>query len=158
MSIPVTLNGSTYELPEHGEDPQWGEELNAFLVEVSDVLGSITSVDDILLTSFSLTNNQSTFADINGLTFSKTSVRSARITLDIYITTSTEELQESVDMILGYKNTADEFRLSVLSSGDNSGVTFNITSAGQIQYKTTNISGTSYAGTIKFKALTIVAQ
>lgn len=158
MSKILVVNGVTYEYPEQGTDPAWGETASAWAEEVTDVLNSITSVDDILLTSFSLTNNQTTFADINGLTFSKTSVRSARITLDIYITTSTEELQESVDMILGYKNTADEFRLSILSSGDDCGLTFNITSAGQIQYKTTNISGTSYSGTIKFKALTIVAQ
>lgn len=158
MSRVLTINGSDFNFPEQGEDPQWGTEITDWAEEVTDVLNSITSVDDILLTSFSLTNNQSTFADINGLTFSKTSVRSARITLDIYITTSTEELQESVDMILGYKNTADEFRLSILSSGDSSGVTFNITSNGQMQYKTTNISGTGYSGTIKFKALTIVAQ
>lgn len=158
MATTLTVNGSDFLFPQQGEDPQWGSEVSDWAEEVTDVLGSLTSVDDILLTSFTLTNNQSTFADINGLTFSKTSVRSARITLDVYITTSSAELQETIDITLGYKNTADEFRISIISSGDNSGVTFNVTTAGQMQYKTTNIAGTSYAGTIKFKAVTIVAQ
>lgn len=158
MSTPLIVNGTTFEFPEQGTDPQWGTEVNAWAEEVTDVLGTLTSVDDIFLTSFTLTNNQATFADINGLTFSKTSVRSARITLDVYITTTTTELQETIDITLGYKNTADEFRISIKSSGDNSGVTFNVTTDGQMQYKTTNVGGASYAGTIKFKAVTIVAQ
>jgi hypothetical protein len=158
MSRELIIGGTTFEFPEQGDDPTWGEEVVDFAEAVADVLNTITSVDDVLLTSFNLTNNQTTFADIDGLRFSKTSVRSARIVLDIYITTSTEELQETLDMNISYKNIEDEFRLAVVSVGDESGVTFNITSNGQVQYKTTNVSGTSYAGTLTFKASAIVQQ
>lgn len=158
MSKTLVVNGTTIEFPEQGQDPQWGPEVTTFAEEVASVLNNLTSVDDILLTSFSLTNNQSTFADIAGLQFSKTSVRSAEIVLNVYITSSTEELQETIHMTLSYKNTLDEFRLAISSSGDNSGITFNVTSNGQIQYKSTNVTGTGYVGTIKFKAATIVQQ
>jgi hypothetical protein len=155
MSTTLVINGTTIEFPSEGEDPNWGETVERFAIEVADSLSTISNPQDVLLTSVNLTNNQTSPANINGLRFSKTEVLSATMVCQVYITTSDEELQEQFNIILNYKPVADEFSLAVTSTGDESGITFSVTSTGQVQYTSTNIAGTDYSGVIKFKALTI---
>ena len=140
MSKTLTVNGNVYEFPEQGTDPQWGEELSSWAEEVTGIINELVSIEDIPLTTFTLTNNQTTFADINGLSFNPESLRSARVTLDVYISSSDTELQESFAIMIGYKNIAEEFKMSISTQGDNSGVTLSVTENGQLQYKTTNVS------------------
>jgi hypothetical protein len=155
VSTEITINGVVIEFPEQGTDPDWGTEVNTFAVEVANVLNDIISPDDFLLTAFTLTNNQSSAADINSLIFDSTSVRSAKITADVYITTSTQELHEKFEINVGFKNVAASWDISVQSEFDDSGITFSITSGGQVQYSSTLISGTGYSGLLQFRAITI---
>jgi hypothetical protein len=105
---------------------------------------------DIEHTSFSGANNQSSFANITGLAFDNTLVRAARVLMSISVV-ATSSLYEEVEISVINKN--GDFAISTEGMGDNSLVKFNITSAGQIQYTSSNYSGFSSL-TIKFRALT----
>lgn len=105
---------------------------------------------DIEHTSFSLANNQSSVADVTGLAFSASAVRgfSALVTVTI---DATADLYETFELI-GI-NKAGSFDMIISSSGDDSGIVFSVTSAGQVQYTSSNYSG-FVSGTIKFRAIT----
>lgn len=109
-------------------------------------------------TKFTLVNNQSAVANITGLLLDATKYLAA--TVDYYIyraTTSTgaSELIESGSLKAMFKTNAATWALYENPiSGDDSGVTFSIvTATGQVQYQSSNQSGTYAAGTsfIKFQ-------
>ena len=106
------------------------------------------SLGDINQTSFSAANNQSAAADVTGLLFSNSTVRSAEIQLSVYINATTS-LYETFKILLIQKGSSWELAQS--SSGDSSGFVFSVTNAGQIQYTSTNNSG-FVSATIKYRA------
>jgi hypothetical protein len=111
---------------------------------------AVGSAGDIQETSFSLANNQVAAADVTGFAFAAGVVRSFSALVSVEID-ATADLYEQVD-IQGI-NKAGSFNISVDSVGDDSGIVFSITSAGQIQYTSTNNAG-FVTGLIKFRALT----
>jgi hypothetical protein len=110
------------------------------------------SAGDIAETSFVLANNQSSFTNVTGFLFSDTVVRgfTALVTVDVDATT---DLSETFT-ITGINRRNGGFAISVQAVGDSSGVTFDITSAGQIQYTSSNYTG-FVSGSIKFRAITV---
>lgn len=151
MSIQVTINGSTYNIPEQGQSPPWGSDLSSILEAIVESINSTNGSADILITSFNLTNNQSSAANVTGLVFDTTQVRSAIISYSIYISTTTNEKSECGQIYITYKSTAGTWELAQYNVGT-SGVVFTITNSGQIQYTSTNVSGASYSGKLKFSA------
>lgn len=105
---------------------------------------------DIEETSFAGANNQSSFANVTGLAFSAASVRSAQVVASVYVNATTP-LYQAVEMSI--INKGGTFAMSVNGTGDNSGVTFDITNSGQVQYTSSNYTG-FVSLTIKFRALT----
>lgn len=103
-------------------------------------------------TSFTIANNISSATSVTGLSFSGSTYRSFIIDYSIYRSTSTAlSAVAQVGELRGVYNTQSlTWYLSDNYSGQNSGVTFSITSGGQIQYTSTNISGTSYTGSLKY--------
>lgn len=78
--------------------------------------------------SFSLLNNISSPKKIGGLVFDKDAVRSVILEYLVQRITSTTELIESGILILSYKPTSKEWRITTVSSNtpDDSGLDFNI--------------------------------
>lgn len=122
--------------------------LDLTAAQVRAFLGSSTG--DLVETSFSLTNNQSSAADVTGFAFANASVRSFEALVSVEID-ATADLFETFQ-IKGIQKGSD-WDMSYSSTGDNSGVIFSITSAGQLQYQSTNNAGFS-SGKIKFRAIT----
>lgn len=154
MSTTVTISGETYNLPNANDNPPWGEDLSDLLSALVSAVNGLSSSNDISTTSFTLTNNQSSAANITGLNFSTSSVRSAIVNYSIYISTSLNEYSETGTLFLSYKNTAGSWDLTRFAGGSDSGITFTITSAGQVQYTSGNVSGTGFSGKLKFNAKT----
>lgn len=154
MSKTLTVNNTSFNYPDAGEPKGWGEEATAWAEEVTDVLADLKGPNDILQSSFSIGNNQSTFADVVGLIFDPGQVRSATIQYNIYRVTDTQELSEEGVLRVVYKNNAAVFELTQDSSGD-SGVSFQILPTGQVQYSSSLVAGVSYVGTMKFRAQTL---
>jgi hypothetical protein len=153
MAKELTVNSVTYSFPDQGENPRWGKEVTGWAQEVTDVIQTLLGTNDITNTTFSLTNNQAVAANITGLLFSTSSVRSATISYSIYISSSTTEIAENGRLYLNYKPSAGTWNVS-READEDAGVVLTITNAGQVQYTTTNIGGTGYLGQIKFKAET----
>ena len=122
---------------------------NPFTGTLDDV-GAITSTTgDITLTSFSIANNQVAAADVTGLTFANASVRAAEILFSVAID-ATADLFEAGKIILIQRGA--DWQMSQSSVGDVSGVVFSVTTAGQVQYTSTNNAG-FVTGTVKFRAI-----
>jgi hypothetical protein len=101
-------------------------------------IGASAHAGDIAHTSFAAANNQILAADVTGLAFAAASVRSfkAQVSVAINATTGLNEVFELVGVQL-----AGGFVMSSSSVGDDSGVIFTITAAGQIQYTSANSAG-----------------
>lgn len=124
-------------------------------ISITNGSGSITisttsNPDDISETTFVGTENQ-TNQDITGFLFSNAAVRSFNATIQVVII-ATGNLYE-VFNIRGIQRDAD-WSISIVSAGDSSGTSFNITNAGQLQYSQGAIPGL-VSLTMKFKADTL---
>jgi hypothetical protein len=115
-----------------------------------DARYNLKSAGDISEGSFSLANNEPLATSITGFAFDNGIVRSFEAQVSIKID-ATSDLFEEIKMSGIQKGSSWE--ISLQSTGDESGVQFSITNAGQIQYTSPNYSG-FVSGTIKFRALT----
>lgn len=148
--IPANLTPSNYtptQVASEGSD-----KISAHLNGVDAALGNTVTASsgDINETSFSAANNQTTAADVTGLAFANGTVRSFRALVSVSID-ATSDLFEQFTLEGIQKSSSWE--MSSSSLGDNSGVEFSITSAGQVQYTSSNVSG-FVSNTIKFRAVT----
>lgn len=108
----------------------------------------VNSAGDINETSFSAANNQSSAANVTGLAFANGTVRSFKALVSVAIDATTD-LFESFELHGIQKGAA--WDMTVSSVGDDSGLVFSITTSGQVQYTSTNLSGFT-SNTVKFRA------
>ncbi len=156
MSQNLQIGTTTYAVATQGETGgTWGEDTAAWMDAITDKVNSISSNYDILPSTASLTNNQSSAANISGLSFNTSLIRSAEIDITVRRTAVGVELSEMFKILVVYESTAAAWLLSEESVGDASGITFSITAAGQIQYVSTDISSSSC--TAKFRARVVEA-
>ena len=157
MAVELEVNGLTFEFPEDGDEPGWGEEVTNWATEVSTVLGDLAGTsDDITITSFTIAQGvtAASLTAVTGLLFAPATVRSAVITYSIIRTTATT---------LSGKAEAGEIRV-VYDGGAASGskwlitqesvgsadVSFAVNDTGQFTYSSTTIAGGTYVGVLKF--------
>lgn len=153
MSKVLIVNNTPYNFPTSGDEPGWGSDTTGWATAVTQVLNDLLGPNDILETAFNVANNQTSFADVTGLTFNGASVRAANITYSVFRVstanpsghTETGTIQIDYDNNLGWSINQG----SILGSA---GIEFSITGAGQIQYKSTDINALNYVGTMKFRA------
>ncbi len=93
-----------------------------------------------------LTNNQV----ITGLIFDKLAVKAALFSFDVHRETDSSNVQESGIGFATHDSKDDVWRVGTLMSMfDASGITFNITTLGQVRVDTDDLTGTSYDGQIR---------
>lgn len=102
----------------------------------------------IITGTFASANNQSSAADVTGLSFANATYRNAEIIVTVFID-ATSDLAATYTLNAIQKSASWE--MSQEYTGDVSGIVFTITSAGQVQYTSTNVSGFS-TGVFKFSA------
>lgn len=105
--------------------------------------------------SFTVANNQSSAANVTGLSFTGASTKSVNINYRIRRSTNTNELAETGTIRLVFKDTANTWFIDQTFAGEDSGVLFTVTSGGALQYTSTNVSGTSYVGAMLFEYTTL---
>jgi len=163
MPVNIVVNNIPISYPSPGDEPGWGESGTQFAVEVAEVLNSLVNANDILETTFSVANNITTFTNVAGLSFSTGQVRSAEIIYSIYRTSTLNPfgIVESGSMNVVYDGNApvnEKWKFAVGNvAGPGAGVTFTITDAGQVQYKSTDIGAAGYSGEMRFRAKTILS-
>lgn len=151
MPKTVIVGTETFEIPLQNENPGYGEELSDFFVAVADALSTVQKPNDIVQTSANIANNVSVFTSIPGFSFDTSEVRaiSSRFLISRSTATPAQVLSED-GFIEGHFN-GTAWTISVRSNGS-AGVEFNITPSGQIQYKSSDLVGSSYQGEIQFEA------
>lgn len=103
--------------------------------------------------TFSIANNQSSSANITDLIIDPVLYRGFTLEYTLYRTTDTNEVAQIGRLRGVYKAIAGTWALTDDYSGDNAGVSFTITSSGQIQYTSTDLTGTSYSGILDHKII-----
>jgi hypothetical protein len=116
-------------------------------------------------TTFTIANNQAVAANVTALLFAGASVRSAEIDAHFYINTTgggATEMSSRAKYFATYSTVAASWDLTVIgvsgdvdASGNPSGVTLSITSAGQVQYTSGNTTGTGASSVMHFTARTM---
>jgi hypothetical protein len=101
-----------------------------------------------------LANNQSSAANVTGLSFNGASIRSAMIRYSIARATTTVEKNCSGELEITYNTLSGVWSLSNEASNSNAGIVFDVTNGGQVTYTSDSISGTGYVGTIRWSAKT----
>lgn len=104
--------------------------------------------------SDTIANNQLAFNNIIGLSFSGSTYRTVSIRYSIARATSTVETNCQGELDMTYNTLSGTWTISNDATNSNAGVTFEVTNAGQVQYVSTNMSGTGYVGTIRWSAKT----
>jgi hypothetical protein len=153
MSKTLIVNNVPFEYPEQGEQSPWGEAATGWAEEVTNVLNSVNGPSDILETAGNIANNISTFTDIDSFFFDSNNVRSFSVRGNIARETDSNEVYEEFLLVGLYQ--ASSWVMTQEGIGD-SGVEFNITSTGQVQYKSSNLAGANYSGIIKFRGVGIL--
>lgn len=154
MAITLTINNSPFEFPEEGDQAPWGSQVTDWATEVTKTLNSLSGPSDILETSAIINNNVSSPADIPGFFFDPVSVRSFRAEISVYRTYGTNEVSEEISFV-GLNQGAAGWLIQIDRIG-NSGVTLDITPTGQVQYTSSNLVGTPYSGTIRFRGVGVL--
>jgi hypothetical protein len=105
-----------------------------------------------------VTNNSSN-VDITGLIFDKTTIKSAWFKFDIERRTDTSHVDEMGEVLVLYDNEAGAWKAPDWSSSfDGAGVTFNITSTGQVRYTSDDLTGANYSGNIRITDIKKIEQ
>lgn len=151
MAKTLTVGTEEFDFPEEGDNAGYGENVTDWATAVSDALSTVQQRNDITNTTAAILNNVSVATAISGFSFDTSEVIS--INSEFIITRTTDvpavSLVES-GYIEGNFNGSDW--TIVVESVGNSGVTFDITAAGQVTYTSTNMTGTNYSGEIRFRA------
>lgn len=152
----LTVGNQTFQYPNPNDEAGWGEDATGWAKAMTDALSILLVAGDIVPTTLTLQNNQSTFADITGLFFNTNNIRAANIsyTVSRLSTASPVAIVESGTMLVNFNTSAapgSKSSLSLIKNG-NAGVIFTVTDTGQITYKSTDIGLTGYIGSIKFSA------
>lgn len=145
--IPNRENGQDVEYGWFDSLKQAGEAIEAFL--------GLAYIGE---TSFTVANNQASPANVTGLVFAGASVRSFEVDYQIYRNTTgggATELAERGKLLGVYSSVAASWEMTQAPVVGNAGVTLSITAAGQIQYTSTNITGTPGTSAMKFQARTM---
>jgi hypothetical protein len=151
LSIILSVNNVPFEIPTAGQPAPWGESLTDYFSEVAKVLNSLKGANDILETGATILNNQATFLDIPDFKFNPALVRSFSVQGSIAREVGPTKVYES--FVLNGLRTDTGWILQQEGFGD-SGVILDITPAGQVQYKSSNISGGG-SGLLKFRGIGI---
>jgi hypothetical protein len=118
---------------------------------VDTQIGGAIITGDISPTAFSAANNQAAAANVTGFAFASGVVRTFQALVSVSIVANSN-LYESFSILGLQKN--GSFDITVEGLGDNSGIVFTITSGGQLQYTSTDITG-FVSSTIKFRAINL---
>lgn len=145
MSKTLTIGSETFEYPEQGTSPGWGENATDWAVATTNKLGTLSGPNDINTTTFPIADSQSAAVDVGtgatSLLFSTSAVRSFEVSYSVIRGSDVETgTMEGI-----WNGSAWSFSHSF--TGD-AGMDFEITAGGQVQY----FSDTKGTGTMVYRA------
>jgi len=161
MSITIQIQNRTIVFPESGASPNWAPAMVEFAQAVEDALATVTGGFDVAPQLQSIdSSNPGVDVDITALTFSPLDVVKATIEYAVFRSTTTSQVAEGGILEIVYNSTnpaTNKWEITRDFAGDGQ-ISFSITDAGQIQYTTTTISGSSHTGFISFRASSVLTS
>lgn len=126
---------------------------------------TFTQLRDAILTMIGRGGSQSSItianntgpSDVTGLVFNSVNVRSARVLFHLERRTDTQNVMEHGEMFIAFNNETSAWEIIVSSHGDDAEVSFSITAAGQVQYTSNDLTGTSYQATLRWTNIITVS-
>lgn len=150
----LKINTTTFNYPDPGTEPGWGEDATGWAKAVTDELTSLVPLGSLNTAQASLDNNQ-TAQDVPGLLF--TNLFTKTVTVLYRIERDTDSMSPLVEQ--GYLYILYDNGTWLISReitvGSPAGIQLDIV-AGQVKYTSTNLSGANYIGFIKFKTFGIM--
>lgn len=153
MAVTLVVNNIPFDYPEQGEQAPWGEAATGWAQEVTNVLSSLNGPYDILETSATILNNQSSYASVTGFFFDAANVRSFEVTGSIYRTNGTVAQDKIENFKISGLNLGSSWSFTHEGFGD-AGVIFDMDPTGQMKYTSDNLAGQT-SGLIKFKGFAV---
>jgi len=98
--------------------------------------------------------------DLTGLLFSKATVKAVRMFFQVNRKTDAPaaSLNEAGEIYIWHDAVSDTWEVSFDSKGNDSGLTFTITAAGQLEYSSSNMNGTGYLGKMRVTDIKQIKQ
>jgi len=106
---------------------------------------------------FTIADAQSS-QDVTGLSFDGTDFSAFRVLYSLNRRNDSQSADQVGEMFGVYRPESNDWLLETSWKGEDAGVIFSITAAGQVQYTSDTYGGTGYAATLKATAITTVAQ
>ena len=127
---------------------------------------TFTQLRDAILTLIGIGGAQSSIAianntgpaNVTGLVFDLDDIASARILYHLERRTDTQDVMEHGELYVAYNNEQATWQIINVSHGDDAEVSFTITPAGQVQYTSNDLTGTTYSGTLRWANIITIAQ
>ncbi len=116
----------------------------------------ISTIDDPVEITYAIANNQTNAA--LGLTFDYTERTYFALVYGVVRSVTGTEIVESGELRGIYHSLSSTWYISNTYTGPGAGITFSIDSSGNVLYTTTNLTGTSYAGTMKLYVEHLIAS
>jgi hypothetical protein len=98
---------------------------------------------------FTLTNNVAVATNVTGIIYDKLVTLSARLSIDILRRTDSANFREVGDIFMIYDPELDVWNVTGNTFYQDAGIVFTATSAGQLQYTSSNMAGASYSGFLR---------
>lgn len=156
MSKTLIVGAESFQFPENRESPGWGEESSAWAEAVTKSLEEVMGPGDLSQKTSTIDNGvTSPKRDILGFFIDPAIVRAAVCEYSVHRKTSSTERVEVGQLFIMYKsgiNGANSGFEIVQVGGGFAGVTFSITSNGQVQYTSVGLDGENHIGKITFRA------
>jgi hypothetical protein len=153
MSVSVTVAGVTYQIPTVNEE-LWGLNTTDYLVALGEELASVVVEGDIgPETLITIANNQAVAANVPTFVLNSALIRSAVAEYYVHRVTTgpANEIAEAGSLYFLYNDTTNSWTIAQVGNNvGNTGMEFTITPAGQVQYTSSNLSGT-HTGRMKFR-------
>jgi hypothetical protein len=150
----LTIGSEVFEFPLEGENAGYGSEVTDWAEAVTDALSTVQKPNDILTTSATIANNQSSPTNIPGFSFSTAEVVAIDCRYFVKrMTTGPSATYVEVGYIEGYYD-GTNWGISIRSTGV-SGVELSILPSGQVQYTSSNLVSATHSGEIFFEAKVI---
>lgn len=154
MAVPLTVSGVTYQYPVT-DNQEWGTEATNWAIAMTDAMATAVQGGDLAPTILVTIQNGVSNISVTGLLFNSAITQSAKIEYYVYRTNDVTELAESGTIRIVFKDTLNEWSIDRTFQGDDTGLDFDITPSGQIQYTSTTIGATSYTGKMRYRALAV---
>ena len=151
----LKVNNVTFNYPDPGAEPGWGDDATGWAKAVTDALESLAPAGTLNEAQAAIDNNQ-TNQEISGLLFSASLTKTATVLYRIERQTDsvTPMIEQGYIYILFNNGSWDLSR--EISVGEPTGVNITVDTNGQLLYTSTNLAGANYEGFIRYKTFGII--